>query len=171
MGRRDGGDALVQRHHRVDHDEPVAVVQERLELVARLLREDDHGAVGRSVHQALEKRDLALVLVHRRAEDQAHVLLIERLGGAADELREVGIVHHRHRGADQARPAAGETARAAVRRVAPLADDPLDELARLGRDVLAAVDDARDGGDRYARQLRDLANRGPSVAGLAHASH
>jgi len=54
----------------------------------------------------LEQRDLALVLVQRRAEDEAHVLLVERLSGAADELREIGIVNHWHRGADQARPAA-----------------------------------------------------------------
>jgi len=34
MGGRDGGYAFVQRHHRVDHDESVAVVQQCLELVA-----------------------------------------------------------------------------------------------------------------------------------------
>ncbi len=106
MGGGDGGDALVQRHHRVDHDEAVAVVQQRRELVARFLGEDHQRAVGGAVHQPLEERDLSLVLVHRRAEDEAHVLLVERLGGAADELREVGVVDHRHRGADQSRPAA-----------------------------------------------------------------
>ena len=37
------------------------------------------------MHQPLEQRDLALVLVQRRAEDEPHVLLVERLGGAADE--------------------------------------------------------------------------------------
>ena len=171
VGGRYGRDAFVQRQERIDHDEPVAVVQQALELLARLFREDDHRAVGGSVHQALEQRDLALVLVHRRAEDEAHVLLVERLGGAAHELREIRIVDHRHRGPDQAGPAAGEAARAAIRGVAPLPDDPVHELARLRRHVLAAVDDAGHGRDRHAGQLGDLADRHAAVGALTHALH
>ena len=93
---------------RVDDDEPVAVVQELLELVGGLLGEDDHRAVRRAVHQPLEERHLAGVLVQGRAEDESHVLLVERLGDAGDEMREVRVVHHRHRPADQAGLAARE---------------------------------------------------------------
>ena len=60
---RDGRDALVERHQRVDDDEAVARVDEPLELVARLLREHDQRAVGEPVHQPVEERHLTVVLV------------------------------------------------------------------------------------------------------------
>jgi hypothetical protein len=164
---RDGGDPLVQRYERVDDHESEAVVQQLLELVARLLREDDHGAVGGAVQQPLEQRDLALVLVQRRAEHEAHVLLVERLGHAAEDVGEVRVVDHRHRAADQPCLAGGEAPGAAVRRVAALAHDLLHEGAGLLRDVAAAVHDPGDGGDRDAREVGDLPDRRPASAPVA----
>ena len=65
----------------------VAVALQRLQLVVGLLGQHQHRAVGRAVHEAVEQRDLALVLVQRRAQDHAHVLLVQRLGGAGEDLR------------------------------------------------------------------------------------
>ena len=67
----------------------IAVVEQVLELLVRLLREDEQRAVGRAVHQPLEQGDLAIVLVLRRAEHDPHVLLVERLGRAREDRREV----------------------------------------------------------------------------------
>ena len=80
--RRDGRDALVERDARVDDHERVALAPQHLELLVRLLGEHQHGAVGGAVHEPVEQRHLALVLVQRRAQHHAHVLLVERLGGA-----------------------------------------------------------------------------------------
>ena len=52
---------------------------------------------------------------------------------------------------------------AVVVAAAALADDPLDELARLGRDVAPAVHDARDGRNGHAGEVRDLADRDPAA--------
>ena len=65
--RRHGRDALVERHQRVDDDEAVVLVEQLLELVARLLGQDDQRPVRQAVHQPVDQRDLAVVLVHRWA--------------------------------------------------------------------------------------------------------
>jgi len=129
------------------------------------------------VHQALEQRHLAVVLVLRRTENDAQVLLVQRLGRPGEDGREIDGVHLRHRDADEAGAAGGEPAGAPVGGVAALADDPLDELAGLVGNVFAAVDDAGDGRDRHAREVGDLADRharGAAVGAvrvLAHGSH
>ena len=83
-------------------------------------------------------------------------------------VREVRGVDERHGTPIEPGAAGREAARAAVRRVPVLAHDPLHQLARLGRDVGPAVHDARDGRDRDAGGLRDLADRRAArpVAGL-----
>ena len=80
-------------------------------------------AVGRPAHQALEQRDLAVVLVERRGEHDPHVALVERLGRAAQHRPEVRVGDERQRQADHAGAAAREPAGAAVRAEAVLADD------------------------------------------------
>ena len=53
---RDGRDALVERHARIDDHERVALAPQDLELVVRLLRQHQHRAVGRPVHEPVEQR-------------------------------------------------------------------------------------------------------------------
>ena len=130
-----GGDALVERNARVDDDERVAVAPQRLQLVVRLLRQHQHGAVGRPVHEPVEQRHLALVVVERRAEHHAHVLLVERFGCAGEDRREVRRLDDRQRHADQARASARERACAAVRGEALVAHHAQHRPARLGGDV------------------------------------
>ena len=67
VGGGDGRDALVERHARVDDDERVALAAQHLELGVGLLGQHQHRAVSRTVHEAVEQRDLALVVVERRA--------------------------------------------------------------------------------------------------------
>jgi hypothetical protein len=161
--RRNRRDPLVDAHPRVDDDEAEAVLHQRAQLAARLLGQHEQRAVGGPVHQPLEQRDLAIVLVQRRAEDDPHVLLVERLGDAGDDHREVGRVDQRHGHADEPGAAGRQAARAAIRAVAVLADHALDVAARLGRDVAAAVDDARDRRRRDAGERGDLADRVPGI--------
>jgi len=158
---------------RIDDDQGVAVRERPLELLARLLGEDDQRAVGRAVHEAVEERHLALVLAPRRPEDEPHVMLVQRLRSAGEDPREVGRIDERHQAADEPGTAGLEPARAPVRRVAVLPDHPADELPGLVRDVATAVDDTRDGGDRDARELRDLPDRDPgrtsaAAGGICH---
>ena len=173
VGCGDRRDALVERHQRVDDDEAIAVVEEVLELLVRLLGEDEQSAVGRAVHQPVEQGHLALVLVLRRAQDDAHVLLVERLRRAGEDGREEDRSDPRHRHADEAGPAGREPTRRPVDRVAVLPDDLLDELAGLGRDVAAAVHDARDRRDRDAGDVGDLADRDapPPVVAVGKPAH
>src|SRR5665213_1766033 len=127
--------------------------------------------------EALYEQDMRIVL--RRAQHDPHVLLVESLGGAGEDGREEDRGDLRHGDTDEAGPAGREPAGAAIHRVPVLAHDALDELAGLVGDVSTAVDHARDGGDRDARQIGDLANRhaclaavvAVAVAGLAHVRH
>ena len=128
----DGWDAFVDRLAGVDHDEAVAVVEERLELVVRFLGEHQQATVGGAVHDAFEERDFAVVLVQRRAEHDPHVLLVERLGDAGDDGREVARLDKGHSDPDEPGTPAGEPARAAVRDVVVLAHHALDVAAGLG---------------------------------------
>ena len=132
---RDRRDPIVERQERIDDDEAVAVVEQALELVARLLRQDDQRAVGLAVHEPVEQRDLAVVLVAGRREDDAHVLLVQRLGRAREDRREVRRVDERHEDADQPGAAGREAARAAVRRVAVLADRPAGRASRVSSET------------------------------------
>ena len=159
--RRDRRDPLVERQPRIDDDEAVALVEEPLELLARLLGKDDQRAVRQAVHQPVEERHLALVHVASRRQDDAQVLLRERLRSAGEDEREVLGEDERHEQAHEPGPAGGESAGASVRRVAVVADDARDELARLVGDVAAAVEDARDRRDRDAGLICDLADRHP----------
>ena len=137
----------------------IAGLLERRELDARLLRKRDDRAVGGAVREVLEHRDLALVLVQRRVEDDAHVLLVRRFERAREDVGEVVAADHGHRQADVAGAAPGQGARAAVRREVVLAHVPEDDVARLGRHVGAVVDDAGDGGDGHPREPRDVPDR------------
>ena len=164
----DRWDAIVERHQRIDDDEVIAGVEQTLELLARLLRQHDQGAVRQPVHEPLEKRDLAVVLVLGGREDGTEVMLLQRLGRAGEDGREVGRVDERDEQPDEPGSAVREAARAPVRDVAPLLDDAGDELPRLRRHVAAAVEHAGDGGDRHAGLVRDLADRHPGVCELGH---
>src|SRR5439155_25752695 len=103
--------------------------------------------------------DLAVVLVLRRAEHGAHVLLVERLGRPGEDEGEVGGVDDREGDPDEPGAPAGEAARGAVRREAVVAHDAEHGLARLRRDVGAPVQDAGYRRDRDARGARDVPNR------------
>ncbi len=78
------------------------------------------------------QRGLPLVGVPGGAEHGPQVVLVERFRGAGQDLREVAGMHHRHRDADQAggRRRPGPPA---ARRVAALAQHPLDGLPGLRR--------------------------------------
>ena len=99
--RRHDWDALVDACPWVQDDEAEAVCYQLAQLAARLLRQHQQGAIGCAVHQALEQRDLAIVLVQRRTEDDPHVLFIKRLGDPGDNPREVGWMNQRDRHADE----------------------------------------------------------------------
>src|SRR5207248_143234 len=83
------GDAVVQRLERVDDHEAVALVLQPLELLARLLGKDDERAVGEAVHEPVDQRHLTVVLVAGRRENDAEVLLRERLRRPGEDGREV----------------------------------------------------------------------------------
>ena len=77
MRGRDRRHALVERQPRIDDDEPVALFEQTCELVARLLRQHDQCAVGHSMHEPVEQRDLTVVLVLRGGENDAELLLVQ----------------------------------------------------------------------------------------------
>ena len=139
--RGDGWYALAEGHAWIGDDERVAGRLERRELDARLLRKRDDRAVGGAVREVLEHRDLALVLVQRRVEDDPHVLLVRCFERAREDVGEVVASDHGHGQADVAGAAAGQGACAAVRREVVLAHMTEDDVARLGRDVGPVVDD------------------------------
>src|SRR5438067_1641663 len=103
------------------------VSPETRELVQRVVRERGYtanrnarglsagktGLIGATVpmlHHAYFSYILAVVLVHRRAEDEAHVLLVQPFGGAGED---VGEVHAPRPQPDDARaPPRGLAARA-----------------------------------------------------------
>ena len=99
------------------------------------------------------------MLVKRRVEDQPHVLLVDRLERSLENRGEVVTAHQRNRETNVAGSAARERPGAAVRHVPALLDDAHHELAGLGRDVVAFVDDPGDGRDRHAGEVRDLVDR------------
>ena len=160
---RDDGDALVERPPRIGDDERVPAMLQPDELVAGLLRQQDDRAVGRSVHQALEQGDLPVVLVQRRHQHRAQLLLVERLRRAGQDRGEVIGMDERHREPDETGAAARQGPGAAVGGEVVRADVTQDGVARLRGDVGPAVDDARDGGDGHAGRPGDVANRRPSV--------
>jgi hypothetical protein len=108
------------------------------------------------VHQPVEEDDLPLVLVERRAEDDAHVLLVQRLGGTRQDLGEVARVDLGNGDADQARAAARQGTGGAVLAEAVLADDAQHGVAGRVGDVRVPVQDARHRGERDAGQRRDV---------------
>ena len=114
------------------------------------------------MHEAVEQRDLALVVVERRAHDHAHVLLVQRLGGAGEDRGEVDRVDQRDEDADQPRAPRRQASRTAAHRVAMFLDDTPHEVARLVGHVLAPVKHAGDPRDRDAGQISYLPDRHPS---------
>src|SRR5215207_3194160 len=158
VGGRDRRDPLVERHERIENHEAVAAVEQPFQLPTRLFGKDDQGAVGHAV-EPVEHGDLAVVLVPGWREDDLEVKLRERLGGARHDCREVRGIDEGYEDAHQSRAADRQTAGVPIRRVAVLADHPGDEIPRLVRDVAPAVQDSRDGRDRDARELGDLADR------------
>src|SRR6476660_1191557 len=141
-----------------------------LELRARLLGEDDQGAVGHAV-QAVEHRDLAVVLLPRGREHDLEVPLEQRLRGAVQDPGEVRREDERDDDADEPGAPAREAPGAAVRRIAVLADDAADQVARVVRDIAAAVENTRYRGNRHARLIRDLTDGGAVRRSLRHISH
>ncbi len=138
----DGRYGAVDASPRVDDDEAKAVLHQGLELAGGLLGKDEQAAVDGPVDEAFEQRHLPIVVVGRRAEHDSHVVLVERVGDAGDDVREVARVDSRHGHPDQAGPAVGERARGSVGRVAALADDVRDGVACLLGHVAVAVHDA-----------------------------
>src|SRR5581483_5630378 len=88
-------------------------------------------------------------------------------GGAGEDDGEVRGLNDRNGDPDEPRPPAGERPSVPVRAEAVLADDAQHCLARLRRDVGAAVDHARDGRDRDAGGPGDLADRRSPVVAVA----
>ena len=160
---RHARDALGRHLARIDDHEREALALDRAELVGGLLGEHQDRAVGAPVHQPLEERHLAIVLVERRSEDDSHVALVERLGGAAQHRAEVGVGHEREGQADHPGATAREAAGAAVRAEPVLAHDLQDILACLRCHVRPVVQHARDRGDRDAGQVGDVPNRGSAA--------
>ena len=158
MRGRHRRDPLVERHQRVEHDEAITAVQKPLELVARLFGQDDQRAVAQAV-EPVEDRDLTVVLAARGREHDLQAPLGERLGRSRENAREVRGIHERDEDSDQPRATGGEAAGTPIRRVAVLADDSANEVAGLVRDVLPAVEDAGDGGDRNPRLVGDVPDR------------
>ena len=112
-----------------------------------------------------ERRDLADVLVARRREHDAHVVLVESLGRAGEDRREVRGVDERNEHADEA-GAAVRRRDGPVRGVALLPDDLPDERPCLLGDVVTFVHDAGDGRQRDAGEVGDPAGGdAPSVHG------
>jgi hypothetical protein len=141
MGRRHGGDPFGQRHDRVDDDKVIAAVDEPFQLGAGLLRVHDQRAVRQTVHQPLDQRDLPVVLVPCGREHDPQVLLLHRLDGAGQDGREVRGIDQRDEDTDETGAAGREAACTSICRVAVLPDHSCDELARLRRDVVPAVQD------------------------------
>jgi hypothetical protein len=110
---RDRRDALVQRHERVEHDEPVAAVEQPLELLARLLGQDDQRAVGQPCSRSSTETSRSCSVAGGR-EDDLQVALGERLGRAREDRREVGGVDERNEDADQPGGPAERPARASI---------------------------------------------------------
>ncbi len=52
------------------------------------------------MHQPVEQRDLARVLVLRRLEDEPQPVLVHRLGNTRENLREVSATDIRNQNAD-----------------------------------------------------------------------
>ena len=129
----DARDAVRRRLARVDDDERESLQLHGAQLVDGLLGQHQDRAVGRAAHQALEQRDLTVVLVERRREHDAHVALVQRLGRAAQHRPEVRVRDERQRQPDHAGAAAREPAGAAVRAEAVLAHDLQDGLAGARR--------------------------------------
>ena len=132
MGGRDDRRPLVDRLAGVEDDERIALSLERGERVVRLSGQQQKGTVRRPLEEPVEERDLALALVHRRAEDDVHVVLVERLRGAPENRAEVLDVDHGEGDADQPGPPAGERAGAAVHAEPLLVDDAEHGLRVLG---------------------------------------
>jgi hypothetical protein len=123
------------------------------------------------VHDALEQRDLAVVLMERGAQDGAHVVLVERFRRSRQDPAEVLGMHDRDRDPDEAGLASGEGACAAVRREVVAADGAQHGVARRGADVGAAVEHAGDCCDRDACVACDVADRCPSAPSVRFCVH
>src|SRR5215471_16588618 len=98
-------------------------------------------------------------------------MVVQRLGYTGDDRREVVRVHERNEQPDEPGASVLEAARAAVDRIAPLADDPRDALARLRRDVIAPVEDPGNRRHRDVRFCSNVVNRGTFPETFAHLSH
>ena len=83
-----------------DHESEAAPL-EGLELLARLGREDQDRAVGVGADESIHEAGLVPVEVERRAQHGLEVELVESIGDAGDDPREVVAVEHRGRDADQ----------------------------------------------------------------------
>ena len=84
MSSRHRRDALVQRHQRIEDDEAITAVEQPHELRARFLGQDHQRTVRLAV-QAVEHRDLAVVLAAGGGEDDLQVELRERLRRAGQD--------------------------------------------------------------------------------------
>ncbi len=161
---RDGGDRLGQLGARVHHDERVAARVQRLQVVRRARRQDEHGTRDPVLLGQREQR--RGVVLRALAREYERTAAVQRQGlddGRDDRAEVVGqrvrAVHeHGRRAAPRAREAAPEPLRR-------LAHRPLCPL----RDPRAPVDHARDRRDRHARLVRDGPERHAPTRPPAHA--
>jgi hypothetical protein len=109
-------DTFGERDAGVGDDEWVAARTQCLQLLAGLLRQEDDRAVRRAVDQRLQERDLPVVLVEGRAENEAHLLLERGLHCACEDRGEVVGPDVRHGEADVAGTPYRERACTPIRR-------------------------------------------------------
>ena len=169
---RDEREVPLERIRLVGDDERESLPLQEQEVLARLLGQHEDRAVDASLEQLVDERDLSLLVVERRAQDDLHVALVEGFGDPGDQLREVVAEHHRDRHADQPGASGLRGPGCPARREVELADHVEHRLARLLRDVGPVVEHARDRRDRHPRVGCDVPDRrasGLSVAVRGHA--
>ena len=156
-----GGDdreVAVQPVRLVRDDEFEAAPLERLELVARLGREDQDRPVGLGADESIHEAGLLLVEVERRTQHGLEVELVESIGDAGDDPREVVAVEHRGRDADQPGATGRDGAQRAAGREVELPDHLEHGLARLLRHIGPVVQNPRHGRDGHTCLLGDVSN-------------
>ena len=156
---RNGRDALVGRHARVDDRRTVALLLQRRELVVRLLGQDQQGAVGGAVARRCSSdtsRSCSCSVGHSTIASRARRAPRRRRRGSPRSTSGGSAAASRRPGRCAS---AGEAARGAVDRVAVLGHDRSTFSRASSRTSGRPLIDARDRGGRNARQIRDVPDR------------
>jgi hypothetical protein len=101
MRRRHRGDPVAERHERIDDHDRIVVDQRALELVARLLGQDDERAISH-VGQLRQQLDLACMLMPGRSDRQPQAVFVDRVRNAGQDGPEVHVVTQRHQDREDA---------------------------------------------------------------------